>query len=589
MPGFDFQGSTRTVMERDKVKMQDFPWIRSYPPGVSWDAEIQVMPVYRMLDEAAEHAPHRQAIEFLGKGMTYMQLRDHVNRAARGLQLLGVQPGMKVGLYLPNTPHYVIAFFAILKAGATVVNYSPLDAERVLAHKIDDSETDILITLDLQSLYPLMERLLGKTRLKALVVGNMAEMSATPHATQSALREEGQLSEVTWDARRIRFAQLLDNDGHCAVMTPADLHEATAVLQYTGGTTGLPKGAMLTHANLSAGCSQAMLNLCGPKGLAFAEETFLVVLPLFHIYALTFNLLLGIRLAARLVLHARFDVESAVRDLAERQVTVFFGVPTMFTAINGFPRVEQYDFSSLKFSNSGGAPLPVEVHERFEQLTGCKLQEGWGMTEVCGVGTNTPMQRAHKIGSCGVPMCGVTLRFVSVDDPSQAVPYGQQGEICIAGPNIMKGYWKNPEATAASMTHDGFLRTGDVGYMDEDGFLWIVDRIKDMILCSGYNVYPRMIEEAVHKHPSVAEVIVIGIPDAYRGQAPKAFVRLKEGASPFSLEELKTFLKSHIGKHEMIQALEFRDALPKTAVGKLSRKDLQDEEKNRTTPAAGTR
>ena len=571
------------------MKMQDFPWIRSYPPGVSWDAEIDVMPVYRMLDAAAERAPHRRAIEFLGKGMTYAQLLDHVNRAARGLQLLGVQPGMKVGLYLPNTPHYVIAFFAVLKAGATVVNYSPLDAERVLEHKIDDSDTDIVITLDLQSLYPLMERLLSKTRLKALVVGNMGEMSASPDATQSALREEGQLSEVAWDARRLRFAQLLDNDGQCAVVEPADLHEAVAVLQYTGGTTGLPKGAMLTHANLSAGCSQAMLNLCGPQGLAFGAETFLVVLPLFHIYALTFNLLLGIRLAARLVLHARFDVAAAVRDLAERQVTVFFGVPTMFTAINGFSRVEQYDFSSLKFSNSGGAPLPVEVHERFERLTGCKLQEGWGMTEVCGVGTNTPMQRAHKIGSCGAPMCGVTLRFVSVDDPGRAVSYGEQGEICIAGPNVMKGYWKNPEATSASMTADGFLRTGDVGYMDEDGFLWIVDRIKDMILCSGYNVYPRMIEEAIYKHPSVAEVIVIGIPDAYRGQAPKAFIRLKEGAPSFSLDELKSFLKSHIGKHEMIQALEFRDALPKTAVGKLSRKDLQDEEKSRTAPAAGTR
>ncbi len=571
------------------MKMQDFPWIRSYPPGVSWDAEIDVMPVYRMLDAAAERAPHRRAIEFLGKGMTYAQLQDHVNRAARGLQLLGVQPGMKVGLYLPNTPHYVIAFFAVLKAGATVVNYSPLDAERVLEHKIDDSDTDIVITLDLQSLYPLMERLLSKTRLKALVVGNMGEMSASPDATQSALREEGQLSEVAWDARRLRFAQLLDNDGQCAVVEPADLHEAVAVLQYTGGTTGLPKGAMLTHANLSAGCSQAMLNLCGPQGLAFGAETFLVVLPLFHIYALTFNLLLGIRLAARLVLHARFDVAAAVRDLAERQVTVFFGVPTMFTAINGFSRVEQYDFSSLKFSNSGGAPLPVEVHERFERLTGCKLQEGWGMTEVCGVGTNTPMQRAHKIGSCGAPMCGVTLRFVSVDDPGRAVSYGEQGEICIAGPNVMKGYWKNPEATSASMTADGFLRTGDVGYMDEDGFLWIVDRIKDMILCSGYNVYPRMIEEAIYKHPSVAEVIVIGIPDAYRGQAPKAFIRLKEGAPLFSLDEIKSFLKSHIGKHEMIQALEFRDALPKTAVGKLSRKDLQDEEKSRTAPAAGTR
>ena len=311
-----------------------------------------------------------------------------------------------------------------------------------------------------------------------------------------------------------------------------------------------------------------------------------MVLPLFHIYALTFTLLLGVRLAATLVLHARFELEPAIRDLAHKRVTVFFGVPTMFTAINGFPGVEDYDFSSLKFSNSGGAPLPVEVHERFEQLTGCKLREGWGMTEVCGVGTNTPRLRRHKIGSCGVPLCGVTIRFVSVDNPEQPVAYGQQGEICIAGPNVMQGYWQQPEATAESMTSDGFLRTGDVGYMDEDGFMVIVDRIKDMILCGGYNVYPRNIEEAIYKHPAVAEVIVIGVPDAYRGEAPKAFIRLKDGAPKFTLDQLKSFLKDSLGKHEMVQALEFRASLPKTAVGKLSKKDLYEEEKGKTVALA---
>ncbi len=556
----------------------DYPWIKSYPPSLPWDAAIEVMPIYRLLDIAAAAAPDRPAIKFQGKTTTYAQLLDAVNRAARGFQQLGVRPGVQVGLYLPNTPHFIISFLAILKAGGTVVNYSPLDAENVVEHKIGDSETDIVVTLDLESLYPLMNRLMARTRLKALVVGNMGEVSDVPEATPSALRQTEQPSDVVWDAQRIPFAQLLANDGHDVAMEPADLHESIAVLQYTGGTTGLPKGAMLTHANLSAGCSQAMLNLSGDNGLAFGRETFLLVLPLFHIYALTFNLLLGIRLGATLLLRTRFDPVAAVQDIAQRHVTVFFGVPTMFTAINGVPDVDTYDFSSLKFSNSGGAPLPVEVHERFEKLTGCALREGWGMTEVCGVGTNTPKLRPHKIGSCGVPMCGVTLRFAGVDDPARTVSYGEQGEVCIAGPNVMKGYWKNPDATSASMTTDGFLRTGDVGYMDEDGFLWIVDRIKDMILCSGYNVYPRLIEEAIYKHPSVAEVMVIGVPDEYRGQCPKAFIRLNEGASAFTLDELRAFLKPHLGKHEMIQAMEFRDALPKTAVGKLSKKDLLDEE-----------
>jgi long-chain acyl-CoA synthetase len=566
--------------------MPDFPWIRSYPPGIPWDATIDMLPVHQLLDDAAARAPDRHAIDFQGKLYTYALLQNCVQRFAKGLQLLGVGPGIKVGLYLPNSPHYAIAFFAILKAGGTVVNYSPLDAGAVLAHKIEDSETDIIVTLDLEALYPLMNKLLDTTRLKTLVVGNMGETSGEPEAVQSALRKQGQLCEVAWDAQRISFASLLDNDGTCAPVAPIDLHETIAVLQYTGGTTGLPKGAMLSHGNLSAGCSQAMQNLSGPTGLQFGKETFLAVLPLFHIYALTFNLLLGVRLAATLVLHARFDAAAAIRDLTDKRVSVFFGVPTMFTAINHFPGVEAHDFSSLKLSNSGGAPLPVEVHERYEAITGCKLQEGWGMTEICGVGTNTPMQRRHKIGSCGVPLCGITIRFVSVKDPEKPVAYGQQGEICIAGPNVMKGYWKKPEATAETMTSDGFLRTGDVGYMDEDGFMWIVDRIKDMILCSGYNVYPRNIEEAIYKHPSVAEVIVIGVPDAYRGEVPKAYITLKQNAPPFTLDELKNFLKDSLGKHEMVQALDFRASLPKTAVGKLSRKDLHDEEKMKAAPSA---
>lgn len=563
--------------------MPDFPWIKSYPPNVAWNAAIDTVPVCQLLDDAARAFPSRIALEFNGKTVDYAELQKRVNCMAKGLQQLGVAPGVKVGLYLPNTPHYVIAFFALLRAGATVVNYSPLDAERVLEHKIADSETDFIITLDQQALYPVMQRLLGVTRLKSLIVGNVNEMSSPAYA-DLAVAAADLASLVAWDANHVPFAQLLDNDGQYAPVALGDPQQSIAVLQYTGGTTGLPKGAMLTHANLSAGAGQALLNLGkGGAGLELGRETLLVTLPLFHIYSLTFNLLLGMALAARLVLHARFELEPIIRDLADKHVTVFFGVPTMFTAIVGRAGVQQCDFSSLRFSNSGGAPLPLEVHERFQDLTGCRLQEGWGMTETCGIGTNTPAHLPHKIGSCGVPLCGVVIQFVSVDDPKKILPYGEVGEICIAGPNVMRGYWKNPAATDAEMTSAGFLRTGDVGRMDEDGYLWIVDRIKDMILCSGYNVYPRNIEEAIYRHPAVAEVLVVGVDDRYRGQTPKAFMTLKEGASAPTLDAMKEFLKADLGKHEMIQALEIRTELPRTNVGKLSRKILFDEEKKKAS------
>lgn len=565
-----------------KREMTQHPWIKSYPPGVHWDAELPIMPVPQLLDDAARKWADLPALEFMGKQTSYRELQALVERAAKGFQQLGVKPGVHVGLYLPNTPHYVIAFFGVLKAGGTVVNYSPLDAEKVLEHKVEDSATDIIVTLDLAALYPQMGRLLGCTRLKKLVIGSIAEMSGAPDAVRARLRQAQQLAEVPSDERHVGFAQLLDNDGAFQPYPIADLGEAIAVLQYTGGTTGLPKGAMLTHANLTTACSQYHATVSGePRVLEEGRERVLAVLPLFHIYALTVDMLFGIRMGAELVLHTRFDLEAAVKDLAAKKITIFPGVPTMYTAIVNYPGIAGYDLSSLKFCGSGGAPLPVEVNQSFQRLTGCCLVEGWGMTETAPSGTFTPVYGMQKVGSCGMPMPGVTLKFVSVDDPSQEVPPGERGELCIKGPNVMKGYWNKPQATAESMTPDGFFRTGDVGYMDEDGFVYIVDRTKDMILCGGYNVYPRTIEEAIYEHPAVAEVSVIGVPDAYRGQSPKAFIALKPGAPRITLEELKTFLKRRLGKHEMVQALEIRDQLPKTPVGKLSKKELYEEEARR--------
>lgn len=555
------------------------PWTKSYPPGVRWDADIPLMPVQQILEDAAARWPDSPAVDFMGKRISYRELDELASHAAAGFQKLGVGPGIHVGLYLPNTPHYLISFFGVLKAGGTVVNYSPLDAEKVLEHKVEDSQTDIMVTLDLALLYPQMARLLGTTRLKTLIVGDLAEMSAHPDAVRGQLVAGKQLAEVTFDDRHRTFQSLLDQGAAYRRHPIADVTQAIAVLQYTGGTTGLPKGAMLTHGNLSAATSQCVeTTRTAPPVLQPGQERILAVLPPFHIYALTVNMLLGLRLGAELVLHTRFDAAAAIKDISEKKITAFPGVPTMFVAIINHPSAATADLRSLRWCNSGGAPLPLEVQNAFQTLTGCRLAEGWGMTETSPTGTFTPVPGPQKAGSCGVPSPGITFKFLSVEDGKTYVPQGERGELCVSGANIMKGYWKKPDATAAITTADGFMRTGDVGYMDADGYIYIVDRTKDMLLCGGFNVYPRTIEEAIYTHPAVEEVSVIGIHDDYRGQSPKAFIKLKQGAAAFSLDEIKAFLADKLGKHEMVSAIDIRPELPKTAVGKLSKKELYEEE-----------
>ncbi|WP_447746822.1 long-chain-fatty-acid--CoA ligase [Variovorax boronicumulans] len=569
--------------------MNSKPWLASYPEGVAWDHAITPTSVQQILADAVAGFPDRPAIDFMGKRLNYRELGALVDRAAKGLQALGVRPGVHVGLFLPNTPHYLVALFGVLQAGGTVVNYSPLDAAKVLEHKIEDSQTDFLITLDLAALYPQMAAMLGKTRLKKLIVGNLAEMTGAPEQVAAQMKAKNETVEISGDEHHLRFSELLDNDGRYTPHPIGDPREALAILQYTGGTTGLPKGAMLTHANLSSACEQVVITQSGtPPVLQMGTERLLAVLPPFHIYALTVNLLLGVRLAAEIVQHLRFDPKAALRDIAEKKLTTFCGVPTMFTAVIGDPDTPQYDLHSLKLCNSGGAPLPMEVGERFRAITGTWLAEGWGMTETSPTGTFSPAHGQRKAGSCGIPHPGVVIKMLDLEDPARYVPLGEKGEMCIRGPNVMKGYWNKPEATADSTTFDGFFRTGDVGYMDEDGFVFIVDRCKDMLLCSGYNVYPRVLEEAIYQHPAVHEVAVIGVPDEYRGQSPKAFITLKPGAETFDIKALQSFLKERVGKHEMVQALEIRAALPKTAVGKLSKKDLVDEELRKQAVAAAT-
>ncbi|MFT3815130.1 MAG: long-chain fatty acid--CoA ligase [Acidovorax sp.] len=565
--------------------MSDHPWIASYPAGVRWDAKLDLKPMPQMLQDTLAQFGDRPAIDFMGKKLNYKEFGALAARVAAGLQKLGVKPGVHVGLFLPNTPHYLLALFGVWMAGGTAVNYSPLDAAKVLEHKIEDSQTDFLITMNMKALYPQMAAMLGKTRLKKLIIGNLAEMTANPEQVAAGQKAKGETLDIPADDQHMTFAQLIDNDGKYTAYPIDDPKEVVALLQYTGGTTGLPKGAMLTHANLSAALEQVVTTQTGDDSVfSMGEEKLLGVLPPFHIYALTVNMLLAVRMGSELIQHVRFDPKAALKDISEKKVTSFCGVPTMFTAIINDPEAGNYDLRSLKMCNSGGAPLPVEVGEKFMQVTGAWLAEGWGMTETSPTGTFTPPGK-RKAGSCGIPHPNVVIKMLDLTDPTKYVPRGEKGEMCISGPNVMKGYWKKEQATAESTTFDGLFRTGDVGYMDEEGYVFIVDRTKDMLLCSGYNVYPRVLEEAIYQHPSVQEVAVIGIPDEYRGQSPKAFVTLKAGAEPFTLEQFQAFLKDKLGKHEMVHALEIRAELPKTAVGKLSKKDLVDEEARKRAAA----
>lgn len=553
------------------------PWLDSYPESLRWDTELATGPVNELLDQSVLRFADNPAIDFLGHKISYRELDRLVSRAAAGLQRLGVGPGVHVGLFLPNSPHYFIGFFGVLRAGGTVVNYSPLDAERTLAHKIEDSETDIMLTLDLESLYPRMAGMLGNSRLRHLVVGQLTEFCGPVSA--AAAGQLGPSVPVALDAQTLSFASLLDNDGDYRAHPQGDPASSLAVLQYTGGTTGVPKGAMLTHANITASCSQ--LEAILRDALEPGRERVLAVLPPFHIYALMVNMIFGVRMGAEVYLHPRFDAETVLREINDNRITTFPGVPTMFIGLAAHPLTEQLDLTSLKLCNSGGAPLPLEVQQRYSQMAGCALREGWGMTETTTAGTFTPRDGEPRPGSCGLPIPGAIIRIAPLDGSPGSLPPGECGEVCIAGPNVTPGYWKRPDATAEAMTEDGFLRTGDVGYMDEKGWVYIVDRTKDMILCSGYNVYPRVIEEAIYEHPSVEEVAVIGVDDPWRGQSPKAFIKLRSGAPRLSFDELQRFLEGRLGKHERLSAMELRDALPRTPVGKLSKKDLVEEEQAR--------
>ena len=552
--------------------MTERPWLNSYPNEIQWDAEIPIDRLDALLDDAVARYGDNRFIDFLGRTFTYREIDAQVSRAAAGFQALGVARGVKVGLFLPNCPQFIVAFYGVLKAGGTVVNYSPLYAEEEILRQIEDSETDIMVTLNLKALHPKLAVMLERSRLKTLIVGTLPDVLPFPKNLLYPLFKRGDIAHVPDDSRHISFRELLNNDGDYK-QAEIDPERDIAVLQYTGGTTGTAKGAMLTHANLYANTVQAWLWFSSVEPGA---ERAMGVLPFFHVFAMTTVMNLSIAIGAEIIMHPRFELEAVLKDINAKKPTMMAGVPTMFAAIINHPKLGDFDLTSIKACISGGAPLPLEVKQRFEELSGCQLFEGYGLTECSPVACCNPMFGLNKKSSIGFPVPGTTVTISDKEDPHKILPQGEIGEICISGIQVMAGYWKQPEASEQAVV-DGRLRTGDVGYMDEDGYTFIIDRMKDMILSSGFNVYPRNVEEAIYRHAAVAEVTVIGVPDPYRGESVKAFVKLKEGQR-LTEHDLLAFLDDKLGRHELPKGIEFRDSLPKTMIGKLSKKELVAEE-----------
>jgi long-chain acyl-CoA synthetase len=552
------------------------PWEKSYPPGVRWDSPLEITTLPALLDRAVQRFASKTALEYRDNAISYAELGRTTEALAAGLIDLGVKPGTSVALYLPNTPYHPYFFFAVLKAGGRVVHLSPLDAERELAYKLRNSGARIVVTTNVGALLPMAQKLKAAALFEHLIVGEECAFAPERATTTPVPEEDGVLP---FAALRARGEEILPLDW------PSLSVDDLALLQYTGGTTGKPKAAMLSHANLTSTISIYKIWGDAQRQSEPGTDKVICVLPLFHIYALTSVLLRGLRDGNEILLRMRFDVETTLRDIEVKRATAFPGVPTMWIALVNTPGIEKRDFSSLRFVASGGAGIPIEVAEKFYRLTGQRMGGGWGMTETSPAGTSLPKNAAHKPGSCGLPLPGVCMDVVALDDPRRRLKPGEIGEIRIKGPNVTRGYFNAPEDSAAAFV-DGWFLTGDIGYMDEDGFFYIVDRKKDMIISGGFNVYPRAIEEAIYEHPDVAEVIVIGVPDTYRGEAAKAFIQLKSGRERFTLEALRAFLADKLGRHELPAQLEFRDALPKTAVGKLSKKELIAEERQKRQTAA---
>ena len=547
-------------------------WRISYRHPTRWDSEFPPLSMVDFFDQAAARGGDTPLIDFLGRHYSYAETLDGANRVAAGLKALGYGPGDRIGLFLPNVPHYAAAYYGILKLGATVVNFSPLYTVAELKHQVADSGTKLLFTLSASALLPTALAVLEGSTLERLVVGSVAGALPAGKSMLYRLFKRREVTKRPVDPRITTFSALIANDGTCPAPVIDPLRDV-ALIQYTGGTTGVPKGAMLTHQNLSANARQVM----GLDPHPDMHDRILGVLPLFHVFANTCVLNRTVHNGGCIVMLPRFDAGQVLAAINRTKATALPGVPTMYQALLDHPKIGATDFASLRICISGGAPLPAELKAKFEAATGAAVVEGYGLSESSGVISANPYEGEGKSGTIGQPIPGTHVCLIDKGDPSQPAPEGEPGEILVSGPQIMKGYWNRPEADAEVFVIDPagrrWLRTGDVGTIDGDGFIRIVDRLKDMIAVSGFKVFPSQIEAVLHHHPAVKEAMVIGLPDTYRGEHPRAYVTLNDGALATS-EALRDWLNPQLGRHERVDEVVIRLTMPKTMIGKLSRKDL---------------
>ena len=547
------------------------PWQAHYAHPTPWDTVFAPLSVPQMFADSAARFADRPLVDFLGRLFTYRDLHSEALAFAAGLQQRGIGKGDRVGLFLPNVPLYIAAYYGAMIAGATVVNFSPLYTADELAAQVADSGTRLLVTIDSSALLPTAVTVKEQSALEWLVVGSLAAQLPWLKGIGLRLFARKSLSPIPPSA--LHWGDVLADSAPQPV--PLDPEEDLALLQYTGGTTGTPKGAMLTHQNITANTRQ--VEAIDPQQQA--RDVIVGVLPFFHVFANICVLNRTVAHGGCIAMLPRFDAGQALKTLARVKATAMPGVPTMYQALLDHPDCGKTDFGSLRVCISGGAPLPLPLKQRFEAVTGARLIEGYGLTETAGVAAANPYEGEERPGTIGQPIPATRVRLLDKEDPTQDAPIGEPGELAIQGPQVMRGYWRRPEAAAAAFADrpDGhWLRTGDVAVLEEGGYLRIVDRIKDMIAVGGFKVFPSQVEAVLLRHPAVKEALVIGVPDAYRGEAPRAYVTLHEGAAA-TAEALADWLNGQLGKHERVDSVVVRDSLPKTMIGKLDRKALRAE------------
>jgi long-chain acyl-CoA synthetase len=493
----------------------------------------------------------------------------------RACKKIGIKKGDRVGLCLPNCPYFVVAYYAILKIGATVVNFNLLYTFTEIEQQILDSKISTMITIDLKPVYKKVEQCSLSTQLEKIIYCSLADMLMPTKKYLFKVFQFYQLARIKKSANKISFNDVINNG---KTITPVDIYPKTdiALFQYTGGTTGAPKAAMLTHSNIVSNTVQISLWLKSGN-VKTVHNKFLAVIPFFHVFSMTAVMNMGFHSKAEIILLPRFNLKQVLQVIDKKKPTVFAAVPSIFNAINHYKNLNKYDLTSLATNISGGAPLPLLVKENFEKNSAGLLVEGYGLSEASPVLTCNPPHNAGKSGSIGLPLPGTEVAIRSLKDISVTEAPGSQGELVARGPQIMQGYWNRDKESKETLLDGGWLRTGDIGYMDEDGYVFITDRLKDIIISNGYNVYPRVIEEALYSHSDVSEVIVIGIPDEAKGETPKAFVALKQNAT-VDAETLLDFAKGKLNPIERPTSIEIRKELPKTLIGKLSKKELVKEE-----------